>query len=105
MTLLGALYWLGLAGGAAAVVIYFVQIAMLRKAVRLVSGAGLFFTGVGLAEAAIAMHAAGPDASRATPGAIAVVALLIAVYFQGASALRTRRAPAGDAGGQAGGAA
>ena len=58
MTALGALYWLGLAGAAAAVVIYFVQIAILRKTVRLVSGAGLFFTGIGLGEAAIAMQAA-----------------------------------------------
>jgi hypothetical protein len=104
MTPLGVLYWLGLAGGAAAVLLYFVQIARLRKTVRLVSGAGLFFTGVGLAEAAIAMHAAGPDASRATPGAIAVAALLIAVYFQGVSALRTRRDRA-DNTGQVGGAA
>ncbi|HEY1881100.1 MAG TPA: hypothetical protein VGG68_14330 [Caulobacteraceae bacterium] len=104
MTLLGVLYWLGLAGAAAAVVLYFVQIAMLRKTVRVVSGAGLFFTGVGLAEAAIAMHAGGPDASRATPGAIAVAALLIAVYFQAVSALRTRRDRT-DNTGQAGGAA
>ena len=91
MNLLDVLYWLGLAGGAAAVVIYLVQIAMLRKTVRLVSGAGLFFTGVGLAEASVAMHAVSADASRATPGAVAVVALLIAVYFQGVSALRQRR--------------
>jgi hypothetical protein len=104
MTLLVVLYWLGLAGGAAAVVIYLVQIAVLRKTVRLVSGAGLFFTGLGLAEAAVAMHALGPDMGRATPGALSVVALLIAVYFQGASALRQRRARAAD-GGPAGGAA
>ena len=90
MTPLGALYWLGLAGAAVAIVIYFVQIAILRKTVRLVSGAGLFFTGIGLGEAAIAMRALSPD--RATPGAVAVVALLIAVYFQAASALRQRRA-------------
>ncbi len=96
MTLLVVLYWLGLAGAAAAVVIYLVQVAMLRKTVRLVSGAGLFFTGVGLAEAAIAMHAGGLDASRTTPGAVSVVALLIAVYFQGVSALRQRRARTAD---------
>ena len=90
MTPLGALYWLGLAGAAVAVVVYFVQIAILRKTVRLVSGAGLFFTGIGLGEAAIAMRALNPD--RATPGAVAVVALLIAVYFQAASAFRQRRA-------------
>ena len=104
MTLLGVLYWLGLAGAAAAVAIYLMQVAVLRKTVRLVSGAGLFFTGVGLAEAAIALHAAGADSSRTTPGAVAVVALLIAVYFQGASALRQRRARAADDA-QAGGAA
>jgi len=105
MIALEILYWVGLLGAAAAVIIYFVQIAMLRRTVRLVSGAGLFFTGVGLAEAAIAMHAGGPDASRATPGAIAVVALLIAVYFQSVSALRTRRARDSDPGSQVGGAA
>ena len=91
MTLLGVLYWLGLAGAAAAVGIYLVQVAVLRRTVRLVSGAGLFFTAVGLAEAAIALHAAGVDPGRTTPGAVAVVSLLIAVYFQGASALRQRR--------------
>ncbi len=105
MTLLVVLYWLGLAGAAAAVVIYLIQIVVLRRTVRLVSGAGLFFTGVGVAEAAIAMHAAGADASRSTPGAIAVVALLIAVYFQGASALRTRSERPADDAGQPGGAA
>jgi hypothetical protein len=65
----------------------------------------LFFTGVGLAEAAIALHAAGPDGSRTLPGAVAVVALLIAVYFQGVSALRSRQARTDDAGRQVGGAA
>jgi hypothetical protein len=105
MTLLGALYWLGLAGAAAAVVIYLAQVALFRKTVRLVSGAGLFFTGVGLAEAAIAVHAAGADTSRATPAAIAVVALLIAVYFQSVSALRSRRGRTDDAARQVGGAA
>ena len=102
MTLFVVLYWLGLAGGAAAVIIYFVQIAILRRTVRLVSGAGLFFTGIGLAQAAIAMHAVPAD--RAVPGAVAVVALLIAVYFQGVSALR-QRARRADSTTQAGGAA
>jgi len=102
MTLFVVLYWLGLAGAVAAVVIYFVQIFMLRKTVRLVSGAGLFFTGIGLAQAAIAMHAVPAD--RAVPGAVAVVALLIAVYFQGVSALR-QRARGADRSRQAGGAA
>jgi hypothetical protein len=105
LTLLGVLYWLGLAGAAAAVVIYLAQVAIFRKTVRLVSGAGLFFTGVGLAEAAIALHAAGPDTGRSMPGAVAVVALLIAVYFQATSALRSRRARKDDAGSQVGGAA
>ena len=87
MTIL-ILYWLGLTGGGAAVLIYFVQIAMLRKTVRLVSGAGLFFTGIGLAQSAIALHAV--PANQTIPGAVAVVALLIAVYFQAVSALRQR---------------
>jgi hypothetical protein len=97
------LYWVGLAGAAAAIVIYFVQVAIFRNTVRLVSGAGLFFTGVGLAEAAIVMHSLSGD--RALPGAIAVVALLIAVYFQSVSALRRRAARDDDARGQVGGTA
>ena len=105
MTIFVVLYWLGLAGGAAAVALYFVQIFMLRKTVRLVSGAGLLFTGIGLAQAAIAMHAAGPEAGRALPAAIAVVALLIAVYFQGVSAVRQRARAAAESNSQAGGAA
>ena len=88
--MINVLYYLGLLGAAAAVVIYFVQIARFRKWVRLVSGAGLFFTGVGLAEAVVAMRAVGSDMDRAMPSAVCVAALLAAVYLQGVAALRRR---------------
>jgi hypothetical protein len=93
MNPIDVLYWLGLAGAAIAVIVYFLQVAMFRKTVRLVTGAGLFFTSAGLAAAAFAMHAAGEDMSRAFPGAEAVVALLVAVYFQAVAALRQRQSP------------
>ncbi len=97
MIVLNVLYWLGVLGAAAAMVIYFMQIARFKKWVRLVTGAGLFFTGLGLAEAAFAMHAMGSDVDRAMPNAVTIAALLAAVYFQGVAALRQRKARAADA--------
>jgi len=97
MMALNVLYWLGLLGAAAAMVVYFMQIARFRKWVRLVTGAGLFFTGLGLAEACIAMRAMGSDMDHAVPNAVTIAALLAAVYFQGVAALRQRRARTADA--------
>jgi Na+/phosphate symporter len=97
MIVLNVLYWVGLLGAAAAVVIYFMQIARFRKWVRLVTGAGLFFTGLGLAEASVAMHVMGTDMERAVPNAVTVAALLAAVYFQSVAALRSRQARASEA--------
>ena len=97
MIVLNVLYWLGLLVAAAALVIYFLQIARFRKWVRLVTGAGLFFTGLGLCEAAVALHAIGSDFDRAIPNAVCVASLMAAVYFQGVAALRQRRARATDA--------
>jgi hypothetical protein len=96
MTLVDILYWIGLAGAAVAVLVYFLQVAIFRKTVRLVTGAGLFFTGVGLAAASFAMHAPGADVGRILPNAECVIALLIAVYFQAVGALRQRRASEAD---------
>jgi len=90
MMALNVLYWLGLIGAAAAVVIYFMQIARFKGWVRLVTGAGLFFTGLGLAEASVAMRVMGSDMDRAVPNAVCVAALLAAVYFQSVAALRSR---------------
>ena len=90
MIVLDILYWVGLLGAAAAVVIYFTQIVRFRKWVRLVTGAGLFFTGLGLAEASVAMRVMGSDMDRAVPNAVCVAALLAAVYFQSVAALRSR---------------
>jgi len=97
MMALNVLYWLGLIGAAAAVVIYFMQIARFKGWVRLVTGAGLFFTGLGLAEASVAMHTMGPDMDHAVPIAVCVAALLAAVYFQSVAALRQRKARASEA--------
>lgn len=97
MMVLNIFYWVGLLGAAAAMVIYFAQIARFKKWVRLVTGAGLFFTGLGLAEASVSMHVMGADMDRVMPNAITVAALLAAVYFQSVAALRQRKARAADA--------
>ena len=91
------LYWLGLASALVAVVVYFVQIAMRPQWVRLISGAGLFLTGVGVAQAALLLRALGPQSPQAVGGAIGVAALIAAVYFQAAAALRGRRQDPGAA--------
>ena len=97
MIVLNVFYWLGLLTAAVALAVYFMQIARFRKWVRLVTGAGLFFTALGLAEASVAMHAMGADFDRAIPNAVCVAALMAAVYFQSVAALRSRKARASDA--------
>lgn len=87
--ILGGAHWVGLAGAAAAIVIYFVQIALRPQAVRLINGAGLFFTGMGLAGMAMMLPRLPVDAYFV--GLVATSALLIAVYFQAAASLRGRR--------------
>lgn len=84
-------YWLGLLGALAALVVYFLQIAIRPQWVRLISGAGLFFTGVGLAQAALSLHALRADSPLVLGAAIGVAALIAAVYFQSVAALRGRR--------------
>lgn len=94
--IMNILCWLGFAGALVAIVVYFVQIAIRPQWVRLISGAGLFFTGVGLAEAARILPTL--NAGAALGGAVCVIALLTSVYFQCAATLRgrngDRRAPA-----------
>ena len=87
------LYWVGLASAMVAVVVYFIQIAMRPQWVRLISGAGLFLTAVGLAQAALSLRSLGAQSPQAVGGAIGVAALIAAVYFQVAAALRGRREP------------
>jgi hypothetical protein len=86
------LYWAGLLGALAALVVYFLQIAIRPKWVRLVSGSALLFTGIGLAETAVGLHALRPSDPQQLGAGIAVLALLAAVYLQAAAALRGRRA-------------
>ena len=88
-TVIEALHWLGLAGAVAAIVIYFAQITMRPQSIRLISGAGLFFTGVGLAMMANPLPRLPIDMQLGA--ALGVLALLVAVYFQGAASLRGRK--------------
>ena len=86
-----ALGWAALAFGAAAVVIYFVVLAMRPRIVRLLNGSGLFFTGLGLVQASIWVRDAAPGAAWFN-AELAVAALCLAVVAQSASALRNRKA-------------
>ena|SRR5579871_1882681 len=86
-----ALYWAGLLGGLAALIVYFLQIAIRPRWVRLISGSALLFTGIGLAEAAICLHTLRASEPQRLGASIAVLALLAAVYLQSAAALRGRR--------------
>jgi len=83
--------WAALAFGAAAVVVYFAVLAMRPRVVRLINGSGLFFTGLGLIQAAIWVRDAAPG--RAWFNAeLAVAALCLAAVAQSAAALRDRKA-------------
>ena len=88
-TLVSVLSAAGLAGAAGAVVVYFLQVALRKRAMRLITGAALFFTGIGLAEAALTLRVL--PASASLSGGVCVMGLLIAVWFQAAAAMRTRR--------------
>ena len=84
-------YWVGLIGALAAIGVYFLQIAMRPRWVRLVSGSALLFTGIGLAETSIGLHSLQPSDPWQLGAIIAVLSLLMAVYLQCAAALRGRR--------------
>jgi len=88
-TVVDALFWIGLTGAAAAVVIYFLQIAMRPQAIRLINGAGLFFTGLALAGMTLQLRQMADAAGWL--GVLTTLALLVAVYFQGAASLRGRK--------------
>jgi len=84
------LYWLGIIGGFAAICAYFVALALRPKWIRVVNGSALFFTGLGLMQAAILIRNASLGPSWFNANA-AVVALLIAVIVQSYAVLRNRR--------------
>ena len=86
-----ALGWAALAFGAAALVVYFVVLAMRPRVVRLLNGSGLFFTGLGLIQASIWVRDAALGAAWFN-AELAVAALCLAVVAQSASALRNRKA-------------
>ena len=86
-----ALGWAALAFGAAAVVIYFVVLAMRPRVVRLLNGSGLFFTGLGLIQASIWVRDAAPGGAWFN-AELAIAALCLAVVAQSVSALRNRKA-------------
>jgi ABC-type cobalamin transport system permease subunit len=87
----GLLSGAALAFGGAAVVVYFVVLAMRPRLVRLLNGSGLFFTGLGLIQASFWMRGAAPGAAWLN-AELAIVALCIAVAAQSVSVLRNRKA-------------
>jgi hypothetical protein len=77
--------------GAGAIVVYFVALAMRPKVVRILNGGGLFFTGLGLIQAAVWFRDT-PTSVAWFNRDVAIVALCLAVVIQSLSVLRNRRA-------------
>jgi len=86
-----ALGWAALGFGVAALLIYFVVLAMRPRVVRLLNGSGLFFTGLGLIQASIWVRDAAPGGAWFN-AELAIAALCLAVVAQSVSALRNRKA-------------
>jgi hypothetical protein len=87
----GLLGWAALGFGLAAIVVYFIVLAMRPRVVRLLNGSGLFFTGLGLIQASIWVRDGAPKTAWLN-AELAVAALCIAVVAQSLSALRNRKA-------------
>ena len=85
------LVWMGLAFGAAAIVVYCIVLALRPRIVRMLNGSGLFFTGLGLIQASIWVRDAAPGTAWFN-AALAIAALSLAAVAQSASALRNRKA-------------
>jgi hypothetical protein len=85
------LVWMGLAFGAAAIVVYCMVLALRPGIVRMLNGSGLFFTGLGLIQVALWVRYAGPSPTWFNAD-IALVALSVAVVAQSLAVLRNRRA-------------
>jgi hypothetical protein len=77
--------------GAGAIVVYVVALAMRPRAVRVLNGAGLFFTGLGLIQAAVWFRDTPPSVAWFNRD-IAIAALCLAVAVQSYSVLRNRKA-------------
>jgi hypothetical protein len=77
--------------GAGAIVIYFVALAMRPKVVRILNGGGLFFTGLGLIQAAVWFRDT-PTSVAWFNRDVAIVALCLAAVIQSLSVLRNRKA-------------
>ena len=86
-----ALGWAALVFGVAALLIYFVVLAMRPRVVRLLNGSGLFFTGLGLIQASIWVRDAAPGGAWFN-AELVIAALCLAVVAQSVSALRNRKA-------------
>lgn len=84
------LYWAGIVIGFGAVVAYFVALGLRPRWVRVVNGAGLFFTGLGLMQVAIFIHETDLGAGWFNAN-VAVAALILAALIQSYAALRHRR--------------
>jgi hypothetical protein len=77
--------------GAAAIVVYFVALALRPRVVRVLNGSGLFFTGLGLIQAAVWLRDT-PTSVAWFNRDIAIVAFCLAVVIQSVSVLRNRKA-------------
>jgi len=77
--------------GAGGIVVYFVALAMRPRVVRILNGSGLFFTGLGLIQAAVWFHDTPPSVAWFNRD-VAMVALCLAVAIQCVAVLRNRRA-------------
>jgi hypothetical protein len=77
--------------GAGAIVVYVVALAMRPRAIRMLNGAGLFFTGLGLIQAAVWFRDTPPSVAWFNRD-VTIAALCLAAAIQSLSVLRNRRA-------------
>jgi hypothetical protein len=77
--------------GAAGIVVYFVALAMRPKMVRVLNGSGLFFSGLGLIQAAVWFRDTPPSVAWFNRD-IAICTFCLAVAIQCYAVLRNRRA-------------
>ena len=85
-----ALYWLGIVCGFGAIVVYFVVLAMRPRWVRVLHGSGLFFSGLGLMQAAILVRAV-PLGQAWFNANVAIITLSVAVVVHAYLVLRNRK--------------
>ncbi|MFI4976166.1 MAG: hypothetical protein ACHP84_16630 [Caulobacterales bacterium] len=85
------LFWLGMVFGFGGIVAYFSVLTFGPQASRLVNGAGLFLTGLGLIQTAFVVRLASPSHAWLNAN-LAIVALCLAVFAQTLAIVRNRKA-------------